>query len=123
VAYLESRLEEWERTGKVTAAELKTAVPSKGAIEAGVKKLDRSLSGKAGGSEVEWLQKALKVESEASKFYNDMVSQLPQEGKDLFARFVEIEEGHLSLVQAEIDYASRTGLWFDLMEFDLSGAD
>jgi hypothetical protein len=50
-----------------------------------------------------------------------MVNELPDEAKGLFKRFLEIEEGHLALVQAQIDQALGTGYWFDVREFDLEG--
>jgi hypothetical protein len=48
-----------------------------------------------------------------------MVGELPAEGQSLFARFLEIEEGHMAVVQAEIDNVNQLGFWFDLKEFDL----
>ena len=48
-----------------------------------------------------------------------MVNELPAEGHLLFFPFVAIEEGHLALVQAEIDYVSKTRYWFDIKEFDM----
>ena len=48
-----------------------------------------------------------------------MVRELPVEGQNLFSRFLEIEEGHGAIVQAEIDNVKRLGFWFDLKEFDL----
>ncbi|MFH1865645.1 MAG: hypothetical protein ABIK85_07155 [Candidatus Eisenbacteria bacterium] len=36
-------------------------------------------------------------------------------------RFLEIEEGHLALVQAQIDQATGSGYWFDVREFTLEG--
>ena len=33
--------------------------------------------------------------------------------------FVEIEDGHTSIVRAQLDLVSRTGYWFDVREFDL----
>ena len=75
-----------------------------------------------GVAELQTLKKALDVELETSNFYKKMVKELPAEGQELFARFVEIEEGHLAIVQAELDYASGTGFWFDFMEFNLEGA-
>ncbi|MHC5038717.1 MAG: hypothetical protein ACYTHM_15520 [Planctomycetota bacterium] len=119
VAYLESRLAEWKETGKVTAERLDTIVPPKEAIEAGVRKLETSLAGKPSKAEIEFLQRALKAETEASRFYGEVVSQLGDEGRELFTRFVEIEEGHLAIVQAEIDSVSRSGVWFDFQEFQL----
>jgi len=48
-----------------------------------------------------------------------MVSELSGVRQKLFARLLEIEEGHVAIVQTEIDAVSRTGLWFDFEEFDL----
>ena len=38
---------------------------------------------------------------------------------DAFARFLEIEENHIAAVQAELDYITNTGYWFDFKEFDM----
>jgi hypothetical protein len=48
-----------------------------------------------------------------------MVRELPAEGQHLFSRFLEIEDGHAAIVQAEIDNVKHMGFWFDLKEFDL----
>jgi len=121
--YLRSRLEQWKTTGKVTAEGLKTTLPSREVIEAGVNKLKSQMAGQDRGvAELQTLKKALDVELETSNFYKKMVKELPAKGQELFARFVEIEEGHLAIVQAELDYASGTGFWFDFMEFNLEGA-
>jgi hypothetical protein len=48
-----------------------------------------------------------------------MVAELPPEGQQLFGRFLEIEEAHAAIVQAEIDSVNGTGFWFDVMEFSL----
>jgi rubrerythrin len=121
--YLQSRLLQWNKTGEVTSEGLKTAIPSRKAIRAGVNKLEGRIANQNRGvAELQILKKALDVESETSSFYKKMVTELPVEGQELFARFVEIEEGHLAIVQAELDYASGTGFWFDFMEFNLEGA-
>ncbi len=44
---------------------------------------------------------------------------LPAEYRGLFARFLEIEQAHLLIVQAEIDAIAGHGSWFDVMEFRL----
>jgi rubrerythrin len=121
--YLQSRLLQWNKTGEVTAEGLKTAIPPRKVIEAGMSKLESQMAGPDRGvAELQILKKALDVESETSNFYKKMVRELPVEAQELFARFVEIEEGHLAIVQAELDYASGTGFWFDFMEFNLEGA-
>ncbi|MFQ6093783.1 MAG: hypothetical protein ACE5OR_14105 [bacterium] len=122
VKYLQNRLDEWKRTGMVTAVSLDTGIPSRETIANGVSKLKARMSDEDHGGELQMLRKALDVEIETSNFYKKMVSELPAEGQQMFARFVEIEEGHLAIVQAEIDYVSGTGFWFDFREFDLEAA-
>lgn len=122
VAYLESRLDEWEKTGAVTAAALETAIPSRDAIDQALGKLSRRMAEQDFGVELEMLKKALALEMEATKFFTQMVGELKDEERKLFARFVEIEVGHEAIVQAEIDALTGLGFWFDYTEFRLEGA-
>lgn len=119
VEYLESRLSEWRRTGAITAEGLKTAIPRRAAIEEGVKGLSREAAGEAPGGEVEMLRRALHMENEAGDFYKRMVEELPEEARPLFARFVEIEDGHNAIVQAELDHATGSGFMFDFRDFGM----
>ena len=121
VDYLEVKLDQWGSDGTVTADGLTTAVPSGAEIEEGVDKLREKVGGKPGTVELQFLGKALNVERETSEFYQRMVEELPSEAKGLFTRFLEIEEGHLALVQAQIDLATGSGYWFDVREFTLEG--
>jgi len=119
VDYLNSRLEEWKKTGNVTIAKLETTVPPRDAISEGVKSLEKRMSDKDYGVERELLKKAVDVEAETSEFYKKVVGELDETGKKLFERFIEIEEGHLAIVKAELDYVSGTGYWFDFGEFSM----
>jgi rubrerythrin len=123
--YLESRLDQWRKTGKIVTETLRSVVPPRELIESEVNKLkDKAQihnSEKHHSSELRMLRNALELETETSEFYKRMVRELPEEGQQLFARFVEIEEGHKMIVQAEIDYISGPGYWFDFKEFDLAG--
>ena len=119
VAYLESRLEEWKKTGTVTAEKLDTAIPSREVIEKGMSGMEKKMSAEDRSGEIELLRKALDAEIEATKFYKKMVDELSDEAKALFARFVEIEEGHEAIVQSEIDSMTGLGYWFDFQEFNL----
>lgn len=119
VDYLESRIEEWEKDGKITLESIDTIVPNKDVIAANVKKLEKRADKQDFGEEIEIFKKALDLEVETSNFYKRMVSELPPEDQPLFKKFVEIEEGHEMIVQAEIDAAQGLGVWFDFMEFDL----
>jgi rubrerythrin len=125
IRYLRDRLEEWRSTGTVNVAELDTVLVPKAEIEAGAARLRAKLQGdrrKARGTELESLKKALEVECETSAFYRQMVASLDDLGRRLFERFVEIEEGHVAIVQAEMDLVSGTGYWFDTAEFGLEKA-
>ena len=116
--YLEARLAEWQKTGKIMPAKLQTVVPSRDAIDKGVRRLDDHLSERDYGTEREMLRKALFLEQETSDFYRRMVAEMKADA-DLFQRFLEIEEGHQAIVQAELDYLNRTGTFFDFQEFNL----
>lgn len=117
--YLAERHAEWKKTGKVTAAKLGTVVPSKQKIADAVKQAQKTVDGPAYGVEVELLKQALALELETGNFYKKMVAELDAEGQALFRRFVEIEEGHYAIVQAQIDAITGMGFWFDSMEFNL----
>ena len=119
IAYLKNRYNEWKKEGRITAEKLETAISPKKVIEVEVNKLDRNLSYKDHGEELEMLRKALALEIETSDFYKKMVSTLKAEGRKMFRRFVEIEEGHIAIVQAEIDKLAGLGFWFDIPVFDL----
>jgi len=119
VAYLKSKLEQCRKNGTITLERLKTVIPSKEVIDGEVEKLKDKMS-KAGTTDKKHiLSKALDLEIETSAFYKRMVNEMSQEGKDLFSHFLEIEDGHITLVQAECDYFSKTGYWFDIKEFDM----
>lgn len=126
VAYLEKVLDGLTESGKLTAEDLQTAIPSEQAIREGIAKLRAQMSDKdrpvSAEAELEILQKALDVETETSGFYQRVVGELDDEWKQFFKRFVQIEEGHKAIVQAEIDSVSGTGYWFDFREFSLEAA-
>ena len=120
IDYLEHKLKTLQETGELAGGDLGTALPSKEAIEAGVRSLERKLEPAADlESEAELLRKALAVEMETSAFYREMVEELPREGRDFFFPFQTIEDGHVAIVQAELDSVTQMGFWFDYREFDL----
>jgi rubrerythrin len=121
VNYLESRLVEWQKDGRLAGEKLPTVLPAVERIRAGIKRLRSQVARRKGSHAVELdsLRQALAAEDETSAFYRQMVHELPAEGQALFARFLEIEEGHLALVQAELDNVNQLGFWFDIKEFDL----
>ncbi len=119
VDFLRGKLKQWTRTGKLSKEKLKTSIPSKKEIMEKTAKLRTAVEGRSGELQMELLRKALDVENQTSAFYKSMISMLPEDGKLLFSRFAEIEEGHVAMVQAEINYAANFGVWFDMQEFAL----
>jgi rubrerythrin len=120
VAYLESRLSEWQKSGHISLEEITTIVPSKERIAEGRKRAGKPMRGKAApATEVEYLERALAAEKETSAFYRKMVSEMAEDRRMLFARFLEIEEGHVAIVEAELDAVSGSGFWFGMKEFDV----
>ncbi|MFH0882334.1 MAG: ferritin family protein [bacterium] len=117
--YLQSRLEEWRSTGKITPEKMKTVIPPQEVINGRAKVLSSKLEGDARGQEIEMLKKAEVVEMEVSEFYAQMVEELDAEAQQMFQRFLEIEKGHLAIVRAEIDALSGSGYFFDFAEFDM----
>jgi rubrerythrin len=120
VEYLESRLGEWRSKGVVTQATLPTVLPPVATIRAEAGKI-APVPGQVPvqSPELEALKRALALEHQASAFYRDLVGKLDATGRSLFERFLEIEDGHVLIVQAEIDALAGHGHWFDFMEFSL----
>lgn len=120
VTYLQHRLNEWKADGHIKIEELSTVVPDKERITEGRDTIFQTMQRRdTASTELEYLKSAFEVEKQTSAFYRQMVAELPGEGQELFSRFMEIEEGHVAIVQAEIDSVQGMGFWFDIMEFDL----
>jgi rubrerythrin len=121
IAYLQERLDEWRKAGKIELKKLSTSIPDKETIARSLGDMKRTIapgpSPKAG--ELKLLRQVLDAEIKATDFYREMVRTLDAEGREMFRRFVEIEQGHEAIVQAEIDSLSRLGFWFDIAEFRL----
>jgi rubrerythrin len=120
IDYLNHCLDEWTKTGKITERKLETVIPPRDRIAAGLEAMKRKVEGdkkQMTTVEVELLQKAVEAEQTTSGFYKKMVAELDAEGQRLFERFVEIEEGHLAIVRAEMDSVQGLGYWFDMPEW------
>lgn len=120
--YLESRRDEWARTGRLTPAALATAIPSPERLAEGVKRLKARLpmTPEQRAVALKTLRAAEEAEHETSGFYRTMVDTIEHpEARAMFGRFLEIEQGHAAIVAAEIDSVTGLGFWFDTREFDL----
>ena len=117
--YLMERLRLWRESGKLSAEKLISAVPSKEIIQKETDKIRARMSTKDLSSVKVILSRALQAEVETSNFYKKMVNEMTDEGQKMFSRFLEIEKNHITAVQAELDYITNTGYWFDSKEFDM----
>jgi rubrerythrin len=119
VKYLTQKLDQWTHTGKITVEKLKSVIPPRETILREANRLkDRMVEADRGG-EKQILSEALKMEIAASNFYRNLVAEMSDEAQEMFANFLDIEERHVSAVQAELDYFTKSGYWFDFKEFDM----
>ena len=100
-------------------ASLGTVIPSRDRIDEGIKKLESRVARTAPEAEMRLLKRALDIEVETSAFYVRVVQELPPEHRSLFERFVEIEQGHQAIVQAEMNSVAGNGYWFDVPEISM----
>jgi rubrerythrin len=121
VAYLRRRLDEWRQSGAITVEALESVLPPAAAIRTAAGRIATTMAEEDRTDEKQMLAKALRVEKETSDFYARLVARLPGAGREMFARFLEIENSHIDAVQFELDYISGTGYWFDFKEFDMEG--
>lgn len=121
VNFLAHVLTELKRTGKVP----KTPIPS--VLPQGVDWIERAKEKvqhmpyvrEASEHELEHIKAALALEQEATAFYRNLVAQLPEGDRALFEGFLGREDGHLALVQAQLNSVQGLGVYFDIMEFSL----
>jgi rubrerythrin len=119
VDYLEYKLDEWQKTGKITPQKLESTIPSRNVIRKEAARIQSQMKRDDRGVKPQMLSKALKMEIETSNFYRQMVDRLTEEGRQMFARFLEIEDNHIEAVQFELDHVSHSGYWFGFEEFDM----
>lgn len=119
IDYLEHKRRQWRQEGVVTAEVLPTAIPPVERFQKELHALRGRIAGTDLGDEKRMLSKALQVEVETSEFYRRMTATMEGEAQAMFARFQEIEDGHIAAVQAELDFISDNGFWFDFKEFDM----
>jgi rubrerythrin len=119
VDYLDSRLDEWQRRGQLTAARLASTIPDKTAIRKEAAALQSKMSEDARGLKQQMLSRALEMEIETSRFYKELIGQVADDHKAMFERFLEIEDNHVEAVQFELDHLNDTGFWYGFEAFDM----
>lgn len=119
IDYLNHRLEELKKDGVIKLADVDTILPSKSTIDKQVRELKKTLEPQKKDYELKLLQKAVDVEQQTSTFYKNMTEEMSGDAQKMFAQFFEIEDGHLALVQAELDAVSGLGFFFGFEEFNM----
>lgn len=118
VLYLKRKLEQWKRSGQISEERMRSALPDKALIENQLRDSGYTSDTVNSDEEVSIFKQALEMEIKISKFYRGLIPSLPDDKKMLFQDFVEVEECHEAVIQAEISSAVGSGVWFDFMEFD-----
>jgi rubrerythrin len=119
IDYLEHKRRQWRQEGVLTAEPLTSVVPPADRFKTEMADLQAQMEREDRSDEKRMLSKALAVEVETSDFYRRMTAEMEGDARTMFARFQEIEDGHIAAVQAELDYISHNGFWFDFQEFDM----
>ncbi len=73
-------------------------------------------------SEIEALQLAMDVEKRAIEFFDKAAREADDPlAKEIFQKVREQEEYHYGLIEAQRDYVTKSGFWFDIAEFRMDG--
>lgn len=122
IEYLLDRQREWQEKGVLTAAALRSALADEGWTRTATDGLRGDAGGDARTSVIEHLTAALRLEETVSGHYRALVDAVDHaDAERLFRHFLEIEDGHVAVVQAEIDFQSGTGVFYGMQEFTLDG--
>ncbi|HSH70460.1 MAG TPA: hypothetical protein VK997_11120 [Deferrisomatales bacterium] len=122
IEYLLDRQRDWQEKGVLTAAALGSALADEGWTRSATEGLQGAADGDARTSVVEHLYVALRLEETVSAHYRILVDAVEHaDAERLFRRFLEIEDGHVAVVQTEIDFQSGTGVFYGMQEFTLDG--
>ena len=119
VEFLERKLDEWRSSGRITVEQLESVIPSVSVIRREAAKIKSRVDGDHRGLRQQMLSRALQAEKETSQYYRQLVKDLADDGRQLFSRFLEIENNHIEAVQFELDHVAGTGYWFGFEEFDM----
>lgn len=121
VAYLETRKADWLARGAIAPAQPPTGLPSSAWLNHATEKIAASGLSPVGSPgnhaipELAFLREALELERQTAALYEDLVNQLLPSYQELFKRFMDIEDGHILLIQAEIEALVGHGRWFDFL--------
>lgn len=119
VDFLVYSVEQLKENNSIDVARLNSTIPSMAEIEPRLERMKAKIPEQMLGDIKKVLNEALQLEKETSSFYRDACTKTTGLIREIFDKFVEIEERHVELVQIELDHASQTGMWFNFMEISL----
>lgn len=123
VSYLSKLLKNFDSEKRVENEELPTLLTRESWVLESEESLKATQERYPDEGQMQTLIKALELEEEATRLYQQFVRELGEEGEKLFKRFLEIEEAHTSLVRAELDYYNKSGYFYDFPEFSLESME
>lgn len=72
--------------------------------------------------EYDALRHAIEFEERAKKFFEEVAEKAKDERiKKVFQKIAKEEEMHKELLEAELNYLQKSGIWFDYQEFRMDG--
>jgi rubrerythrin len=70
--------------------------------------------------DIEALREALQFEEKAVRFYSEQaLGSDDEKAKSFYESLIEIEKGHVKIIQAELDSLMNTGIWLGYQEISL----
>lgn len=108
--------EDWKRHVDTSQPRNKSAM-----IVALAKRVENAA--KAGrSSELEAITIGMELERKAIDFFDHAANQTTDpQAREIFNRITNEEKSHYDLLQAQYDYVSNSGFWFDIAEFRMDG--
>lgn len=71
-------------------------------------------------NDLEALREALQFEEKAVRFYKQQLEASEEEkAKSFYKSLIEIEKGHVKIIQAELDSLTNAGIWLGYQEISL----
>ncbi len=119
VDFLEYSLASLKSGDTIDLNRLQSTIPAKDRIASHVSSMTDRIPEQMLGNIKRLLNSALSIEVETSDFYREAAAQTSGDIQAVFKKFLEIEERHVEAVQIELDYATKSGFWFNFMEVDL----
>ena len=117
VDFLQKKLTEWVKNGKVACSKLASVIPAQLAIKNTLKEMkitDYNLL--KTGDELQILAQAFEMEQKALEFYKTVIKELQREERWIFTCILDIEQTHELIVKSQLDSVTQTGIWLDIFK-------